>query len=212
MMRLQCSGCARDLPLSAFHASAAKRRVYCCRTCVSSRNREYHKSSKGAVASALWATKHALKSEWASNLQAKDVEMALKIHGYRCFISGALLKPRQNGLACMLIPVQSSGPDAAMECVPVLRSTARDVGYTLPAPYLQKYRRFEATFKDVNTMVQGPHVNQFNIPDARALEYMPPRMAEAVRGLYNNPAARDPRVVADRPPPPPRRTATSSSM
>ena len=127
--------------------------------------------------------------------------MALKIHGYRCFIPGALLKPRQNGLACMLIPVQSSGPDATMECVPVLRSTARDVGYTLPAAFLQKYRRFEATFKDVHTMVQGPHVNQFNIPDARALEYMPPRMAEAVRGLYNNPAARDPRVVAARPPP-----------
>ena len=88
-----------------------------------------------------------------------------------------------------------------------LRSTARDVGYTLPAAFLQKYRRFEATFKDVNTMVQGPHVNQFNIPDARALGYMPPRMAEAVQGLYNNPAARDPRVVAARPPPPPRRTA-----
>ena len=174
-MRLHCSGCARDLPLSAFHASAAKRRVYCCRSCVSSRNREYHKSSKGAVASALWATKHVLKSEWASNLQAKDVEAALRIHGYRCFISGALLKPRQNGLACMLIPVQSSGPDATVECVPVLRSTARDVGYTLPAAYLQKYRRFEATFKDV----KGP---LFSLPrDARELEYLPPRMAEAMQ-------------------------------
>ena len=189
MMRLQCSGCARDLPLSAFHASAAKRRVYCCRSCVSSRNREYHKSSKGAVASALWATKHALKSEWASNLQAKDVEAALKIHGYRCFISGALLKPRQNGLACMLIPVQSSGPDATMECVPVLRSTARDVGYTLPAALLQKYRRFEATFKDVNTMVKGPQLDQFDLPDARALRHLPPRMAEAMQRLCK-PAAK----------------------
>jgi hypothetical protein len=140
------------------------------------------------VASALWATKHVLKSEWASNLRAKDVETALKIHGYRCFISGALLKPRQNGLACMLIPVASSGPDATMECVPVLRSTARDVGYTLPATYLQKYRRFEATFKDVNTMVvdKGP---LFSLPrDARELECLPPRMAEAMRRLCKPPA------------------------
>ena len=74
-----------------------------------------------------------------------------------------------------------------MECVPVLRSTARDVGYTLPAAFLQKYRRFEATFKDVNTMVdKGP---LFGLPrDARELAYLPPRMAEAMRRLCKPPA------------------------
>ena len=81
-MRLQCGACDRDLPASAFHASAAKRRVYCCRACVSNRNREYHKSKQGAVAAALWATKHVLKSTWASHLRAKDVETALKLHGH----------------------------------------------------------------------------------------------------------------------------------
>ena len=80
-----------------------------------------------------------------------------------------------------------------MECVPVLRSTARDVGYTLPATYLQKYRRFEATFKkDVNTMVdKGP---LFSLPrDARELEYLPPRMAEAMRRLFCKPPPGAPR-------------------
>ena len=64
----------------------------------------------------------------------------------------------------------------------MLRSTARDVGYTLPAAYLQKYRRFEATFKDV----KGP---LFSLPrDAREQEYLPPRMAEAMRRLCKPPA------------------------
>ena len=208
-MRLQCGACDRDLPASAFHASAAKRRVYCCRACVSSRNREYHKSKQGAVAAALWATKHVLKSTWASHLRAKDVETALKLHGHRCFISGALLKPRQNGLACMLIPVENSGPDAAREYVPVLRSAARDVGYVLPDAFVQKYRRwFEATFKDVGTMknssVQGrpPPMNHINLPGARALEYLPPKMAEAMRRLCKPPVVdRGPRVATARPPP-----------
>ena len=186
-MRLQCGACDRDLPASAFHASAAKRRVYCCRACVSNRNREYHKSKQGAVAAALWATKHVLKSTWASRLRAEDVETALKLHGHRCFISGALLKPRQNGLACMLIPAGNSGPDAG-EYVPVLRSAARDVGYVLPEAFVQKYRRFEATFKDVNTTtsVQG-RPPPMNLPGARALEYLPPKMAEAVRRLCKPP-------------------------
>ena len=185
-MRLQCGACDRDLPASAFHASAAKRRVYCCRACVSNRNREYHKSKQGAVAAALWATKHVLKSTWALHLRAKDVETALKLHGHRCFISGALLKPRQNGLACMLIPVKN----AAQEYVPVLRSAARDVGYVLPDAFVQKYRRwFEATFKDVGTVkissVQArPSMNH---PGARALEHLPPKMAVAVRRLCKPP-------------------------
>ena len=71
----------------------------------------------------------------------------------------------------------------------MLRSTARDVGYTLPAAFLQKYRRFEATFKDVNTMVKGPHLDQFDLPDAKALRHLPPRMAEAMQRLCK-PAAK----------------------
>ena len=173
---------------------------------MSSRNREYHKSKQGAVAAALWATKHVLKSTWASHLRAKDVETALKLHGHRCFISGALLKPRQNGLACMLIPVGNSAPDAG-EYVPVLRSAARDVGYVLPDAFVQKYRRFEATFKDANantmtiSSVQArPPMNHLNLPDARALDYLPPKIAEAVRRLCKPPSAVGAPVVKRNPP------------
>ena len=72
----------------------------------------------------------------------------------------------------------------------VFHTRARDVGYTLPAAFLQKYRRFEATaFKDVNTMVKGPQLDQFALPGARALRHLPPKMAEAMQRLCK-PAAK----------------------
>ena len=129
-----CSLCRKAKPTREFYQSAEASRTSRCRACSKAYARAHYRSAKGKMALATRETRRGLGGV---ALKDPDVIFILRLHGGRCWISGAKGQPLVLALAQAEFDVEK--PWTCL--VPVLRTFATHCGFRLDAV---QQRRFAA--------------------------------------------------------------------
>ena len=126
LSRLQCMRCGAMLARECFHASAERGRKVWCKPCCRKNAREYYKSARGAL---LLCARESRKGigDAAAGLTEADVRAVLRLHGGKCFVSGAKGLPLVLVLAAPAYDAKT--PSACL--APVLRVHGKRSGFRL---------------------------------------------------------------------------------
>ena len=135
LARLQCMRCGAMLARECYHASAERRRKVWCKACCRKEAREYYKSARGAL---LLCARESRKGigEAAAGLTEADVRAVLRLHGGKCFVSGAKGLP----LVLVLAAPAYDSKNPASCLAPVLRVHAKRNGWRLPPEIMRRFR------------------------------------------------------------------------
>jgi len=157
LAKLQCLRCGLVQPRARFHPSAERRRKIWCVPCCRVEAREYYKSSRGALLLCVRESKKGL-GEAAAGLTEADVRAVLRLHGGKCFVSGAKGLPLVLVLAAPAYDAKT--PSACL--APVLRVHGKRSGFRLSPAMMRRFKQ------------------------ARAAQHLPPGLAAALKiGVFS---------------------------